>query len=56
MKVTALKRPAKNQVDEMTKLITSSLLQARADAVKQARMHRTSIIYLKQGKVVSERP
>lgn len=42
--------------DATAKLIATSLRQARCDAVKQARMHRTPIVYLSQGKLVSERP
>lgn len=56
MKPTAVKNPAVTKPDAMTKLIAASLRGARADAVKIARMHRTPIVYLSQGKVVSERP
>ena len=56
MKTTSTKPPATAKTDAMTKLITASLRGARADAVKTARMHRTPIVYLSQGKVVSERP
>lgn len=56
MKTTATKRPPAAKPDAMTKLITASLRGARADAVRLARMHRPPIVYLSQGKVVSERP
>ena len=50
------RKTATGKADTMTKLITASLRSARADAVKTARMHRTPVVYLKNGKIVSERP
>jgi hypothetical protein len=36
--------------------ILKSLRNARKDAIETARQHRTSIIYLQDGKLVKERP
>lgn len=46
-------RPAKGSREAK---ILKSLLNARKQAVKTAKLHGTSIVYLKDGKVVRERP
>jgi Tfp pilus assembly protein FimT len=56
MKASTARKPAAPKTDAMTKLISASLRNARSDAVKTARMHRTPVVYLKNGKIVSERP
>lgn len=56
MKASTLRKPATAKPDAMTQLITASLRSARSDAIKTARMHRTPVVYMKNGKIVSERP
>lgn len=56
MKPRPAKRPATPKPDAMTKQILAALRRARAVAVKTARMHGTPIIYMRDGKIVSEHP
>lgn len=56
MKTLSAKKSPEAKTDALTTLITASLRKARTDAVKTARMHRTPIVYLKNGKIISERP
>lgn len=54
MKTATTRKPKKDKPDAMTKLITTSLRSARADAVKTARMHGTAIIYQRNVKIMTE--
>jgi len=56
MKQITPKSAPRPKAEATTKIITDALRQARRDAVKQARMHGTPIVYLRQGKLVSEHP
>ncbi len=54
MKSTAKTKPP--QLDTRAKKILKSLLDARKEAVKSARMHGVPVIYMRAGKIVRERP
>jgi hypothetical protein len=43
-------------MDARTAKIMKALRDARKDAVKSARMHGVPIVYLRDGKLVKERP
>jgi hypothetical protein len=55
MKSTA-KKTTRMKLDHRSAEILKALRDARKEAVKSARLHRVPIVYLRDGKLVHERP
>jgi len=51
-----LKKRKQPELDPRSAAILRALRAARKEAVKSARMHRVPIVYLRDGKLVRERP